>query len=81
MPATLQILLFSNLTVKVEVFKKERIIAMEKLYGYKLEVSVIPSGFAVVCSSHYPGSTSDLTIFRRTKNGTKRSYKKGKREQ
>ena len=35
-----------------------------KLYGYKVEVSVLPSGLAIGCTKHYPGSISDLEIFR-----------------
>ncbi len=34
-----------------------------KLYGYKLEVSVMPNGLAAMCSGHYPGSVSDIDIF------------------
>jgi len=33
-----------------------------KLYGYKVEVAVRPNGFATAFSTHYPGSTSDITI-------------------
>ena len=36
-----------------------------KLYGYKLELSVLPTGLAIGCMEHYPGSVSDLEIFRR----------------
>jgi len=36
-----------------------------KLYGYKVEVSVLPIGIAISCTSHYPGSYADLEIFRR----------------
>ena len=35
-----------------------------KLYGYKTEVSVAPTGYAVDLSEHSKGSISDLTIFR-----------------
>lgn len=34
-----------------------------KLYGYKVEVSVLPVGFAIFCSDHYYGSKSDIDIF------------------
>ena len=34
-----------------------------KLYGYKMEVSVLPIGIAVHCNSHYPGSVADIDIF------------------
>ena len=34
-----------------------------KLYGFKVEVSVTPNGFAVGSSMHEPGSVSDLVIF------------------
>lgn len=33
-----------------------------KLYGLKVEVSVLPNGLATFCSSHYPGSKSDISI-------------------
>ena len=35
-----------------------------KLYGYKVEVSFTPNGFAICSSFHEPGSVSDLVIFR-----------------
>ena len=34
-----------------------------KLYGYKFEVSVLPSGLTRGSSLHRPGSVSDLTMF------------------
>ena len=34
-----------------------------KLYGYKLEVSVMPNELAAMCSRDYPGSVSDIDIF------------------
>ncbi|KAJ8578303.1 hypothetical protein ON010_g904 [Phytophthora cinnamomi] len=37
------------------------------LYGLKVEVSVIPTGVAVNCSSWEPGSVHDSTIFRSNK--------------
>ncbi|KAH9113515.1 hypothetical protein AeMF1_012296 [Aphanomyces euteiches] len=33
------------------------------LYGHKVEVSVLPNGFAINCSKFYKGSVSDKTIF------------------
>jgi hypothetical protein len=35
-----------------------------KLYGLKVEVSVLPNGMAINCSRHHPGSHSDIDIFR-----------------
>lgn len=35
-----------------------------RLYGYKTEFSVSSNGLAVLISPHFPGSKSDLTIFR-----------------
>ncbi|RHY70326.1 hypothetical protein DYB35_009333 [Aphanomyces astaci] len=32
-------------------------------YGYKVELSVLPNGFAINCTKHYKGSVSDKTIF------------------
>ncbi|KAG2875071.1 hypothetical protein PC118_g24117 [Phytophthora cactorum] len=39
--------------------------AKHKLYGYKVEVSVGPRGFALNCTGHARGNTYDITIFRR----------------
>lgn len=36
-----------------------------KLYGYKVQVSVTPNGFAICSSLHEPGSVSDLVIFKK----------------
>lgn len=33
------------------------------LYGYKVEVSVVPSGMEIECTHHFPGAVSDLKIF------------------
>lgn len=33
-----------------------------KLYGYKVEVSVLPNGMAIGATRHYPGAVSDLRI-------------------
>lgn len=35
-----------------------------KAYGYKTEVSVLPTGQAIGCTRHYPGSKLDIDIFR-----------------
>ena len=34
-----------------------------KLYGYKVEVSGIPRGFAIGCTTHFAGSINDIDIF------------------
>ena len=34
-----------------------------KIYGYKVEVSVLPIGIAVDGTDHYPGSIADIDIF------------------
>lgn len=39
-----------------------------KLYGYKVEVSVLPNGLAAGSTLHYPGSVSDLEILQRNKD-------------
>lgn len=36
-----------------------------RLHGYEVEFSVVPSAFAIGCSAHYSGSTSNLTIFQK----------------
>lgn len=33
-----------------------------KLYGLKVEVSVLQNGLAMLCSNNYPGSVSDLVM-------------------
>ena len=49
-----------------------------KLYGLKVEVSVLPNGLAMSCSDHFPGSISDLEIIQRRQDWHKRrSRKKG----
>lgn len=50
-------------------------------YGYKTEIAVRPSGFASVCSHHYPGSVSDMTIFVRRIEMHKLRIKKIEHEQ
>lgn len=42
---------------------KKHFSGKHKLYGYKLEVSVLPNGQAVGVSNHDPGSLSDIHIF------------------
>ena len=50
----------------------------DKLYGIKVEMSVMPNGLAIGCSDHYPGSVSDLEIIQRMQEWHKqRSRKKG----
>ena len=34
------------------------------LYGYKIEYSVLPNGFAICSTEHHPGHKHDLEIFR-----------------
>ena len=51
--------------------------AKHKLYGYKMEVSVFPSGFAACASAHRAGSVSDLTIFREMYDFHKTATEKG----
>ena len=38
-----------------------------KLYGIKVEVSVLPNGIALGCTNHYPGSVSDFEIIQRNR--------------
>ncbi|KAE9088254.1 hypothetical protein PF010_g19438 [Phytophthora fragariae] len=35
-----------------------------KLHGCKVEVSVLPTGFAINSTRHYPGNVADIAIFR-----------------
>lgn len=46
------------------------------LYGYKVEVSVSPLGFALHISKHYPGSKADISIFRQEMENHKLFTKK-----
>ena len=46
------------------------------LYGYKVEMSVLPNGLAVMATEHYAGSVHDLEIFRRNLSFHKRSLRK-----
>ena len=51
-----------------------------KLYGPKVEVSVLPIGLAIGCTEHYPGSVSDLDIFRRNRPFHEEASKRGVRD-
>lgn len=37
-----------------------------KLYGYKIEASILPNGLCTGLTPHYPGSTSDLEFFQKS---------------
>ena len=47
-----------------------------KLNGFKVEMCVLPPGIAIDCTGHYPGSVSDLEIFKENIRFHKRSLKK-----
>ena len=51
--------------------------AKHKLYGYKMEVLVFPSGLAACASAHRAGSVSDLAIFREMYDFHKTATEKG----
>lgn len=38
------------------------------LSSFKVKVSVLASGLAIGCSTHYPGSVADLEISRQNKH-------------
>ena len=42
---------------------KEFYSGKHKLYGYKVEVSVLPIRLAIQCTDHFPGSVADINIF------------------
>ena len=44
-----------------------------KLYGYKTEVSVLRIGLAINYTAHYPGSVSDIDIFKNNINFHKKA--------
>lgn len=52
-----------------------------KLYGLKVEVSVLPTGIAKACSEHYPGSVSDFEIIQRQREFHAKALKKSGDEQ
>lgn len=47
-----------------------------KLYGYKVEASVLPNGLCIGFTYHQPGSTSDFDIFTRNLEFHKNNLKK-----
>eukprot|EP00644_Phytophthora_capsici_P012971 jgi/Phyca11/13914/fgenesh1_pg.PHYCAscaffold_5_\ len=51
-----------------------------KLHGYKVEVSVLPTGKAVNCTKHYPGHVSDIELFRKNQRFHAQSTKKPEAE-
>lgn len=51
-----------------------------KLYGYKVEASVLPNGLAIGCSGHYPGSVSDFEIFQSNREFHEEELRKSRAE-
>ena len=49
----------------------------QNMYGYKVEVSVLPTCLAIGCTEHYPGSGLDVEIFRRNRSFHEEASKKG----
>lgn len=49
------------------------------LYGYKIQVSVSPLGYAIHASKHFPGSVANVTIFRIEMENHSLVYHKQKR--
>ena len=48
---------------RAAIFKGEKYFSdKHKLYGFKVEVSVLPTGFAAGCSKHFAGWVSDIDI-------------------
>lgn len=39
----------------------------KKLYGYKVEVSVLPNGLQLCVSKNFPSSVSNIEIFKKMK--------------
>lgn len=58
---------FSELSGQVVPLKKAIFNGKHKLFGYKLEVAVIPNGLVVSSSEHYLGSGSDFEVLQRRK--------------
>ena len=52
----------------------------QKLYGYKIEVSVLPNGLDLECTEHFKGSVSDLEIFKEHHDFHKANLKKARSE-
>lgn len=53
-----------NRTYDNQMESKVYLGGMHNRYGYKVEVSVLPLGFAVLGSKHYPDLVADVSIFR-----------------
>ncbi|RHY23469.1 hypothetical protein DYB32_009185 [Aphanomyces invadans] len=53
----------TNIPVGSYAEKKLYYSGKHSLYGHKVEVSVVPSGFAIDCTAHFKGSVSYKTIF------------------
>ena len=51
-----------------------------KLYGYKVEVSVLPCGLALGARLHEPGSVSDLVIFQQMQSFHRKQLRKTSEE-
>lgn len=51
-----------------------------KLYGYKVEVSVLLNGLLIGCTSHYFGSVCDVSIFQENQHVHKQQVKKSREE-
>ena len=55
--------------------------AKHKLYGYKGEVSVLPTGIAAQCTEHFLGSVSDIDIMHRNRAFHKTALQKVQEEE
>ncbi|RHY45295.1 hypothetical protein DYB38_000806 [Aphanomyces astaci] len=56
---------FQKTNVPVGSYAEKKLYSSGKrhLYGHKVEVSVLPNGFAINCTSYHKGSVSDKAIF------------------
>lgn len=61
---------FSEITSRLVTAPKARCTSLDhkNLYGFKIEVSVLPSEIKIGCTAHYPGSLADLEILWKNKN-------------
>ena len=57
----------TGLTVALDSYCSADALAHLYYKIYKVEVSVLPNGFAIDCTNHYPGSYSDIDIMHRNK--------------
>lgn len=69
---------FSSLIVRLKQSQKEKssFLGKHKLYVYKVELSVLPTGLCIACIKNHPVLVSDLEIFWQNHNFHEEASKK-----